>query len=530
MATQSKISHRTSKLPLPPSASGLVTSQASASIPKQIQFKVNLRFPKVSFPIVSSWLVLLLLSASALAASVDRATNVSSSDAASIDNKSVRANESKCGGKNRNARNQLMTLEPCGNFLINSITGNPVFITGEDAWSMEVQLSDSDSEYYLSDRASRGFNSIWMGLVDNTYSNHPPYDYYGNKPFDGADFTHEDATYWARIDRMISLAGSFGITVFADPAFVGYGCEQGYCQSYRNSSQAVMRAYGLFLGNRYKGYSNIVWVIGGDADPGDSNVESKLATLAASIQSADPNHLITTENYRGYSSDDIWSKSSWLGLDALYLQPSDIPWKANADYTLNLHPVFMLEDWYEGDHSMTELGVRQEGYWAVLSGATLGRFFGNYAIWDFDWTPITSDPWKKQLRSAGSVGQSWLGKLFRSREFWKLIPDINHQVLTAGYGSGSTLSVAGSTSDGQTVIAYVSNGNLTTVTIDMSAITDPNLQAKCWWFNPRNGATRVIGTLSTSGTHNFTAPDSNDWVLVIDSQAAELPAPGQKAI
>ena len=425
------------------------------------------------------------------------------------------------------ANGQFMILDPTGRFLVNTITGKPVFITGEDGWSMQVQLSNSDTQLYLANRASKGFNAIWVGLADNTYSNHPPYDFYGNAPFNGADFTSENPAYWARVDQSLTWAAAYGITVFADPAFVGYGCgNNGYCQSYRDSSTQVLTAYGQFLGSRYSGYPNIVWVIGGDADPNDSNVQSKLAALASGIKSADAVHLITTESYRGTSSDDVWSGAPWLGLDALYLQPTSIPWKANVDYQAALYPVLMFEDWYEGADSMTELEVRQEGYWAVLSGATLGRFFGNYAIWNFDWWQATRDPWKKQLGAAGSVGQAWLGKLFRSREHWKLVPDINHEVMIAGYGSGSTLSVAARTSDGQSIIAYVPNGNAGGITIDMSKITDSKSRAKCWWFNPRIGSHRLIGTLVVNGPHTFKPPDTNDWVLVIDSQDAKLAAPG----
>jgi hypothetical protein len=44
-------------------------------------------------------------------------------------------------------------------------------------------------------------------------------------------------------------------------------------------------------------------------------------------------------------------------------------------------PPFQVEDWYEGEHSMTELQLREEAYWEVLSGCYLGRFFRNDAIW-----------------------------------------------------------------------------------------------------------------------------------------------------
>jgi hypothetical protein len=387
-----------------------------------------------------------------------------------------------------------------------------------------------------------------VGLADNTYSNHPPKDFYGNAPFNGADFTNENPAYWKRVDQTLSWAAARGITVFASPAFVGYGCKNGYCESYRKSSAAVLTAYGEFLGNRYKGFSNIIWLIGGDADPADTNVQSKLYALAKGIKSTDNVHLMTTENYRGASSEDVWSGAPWLDLDALYLKPADIPAKANADYLAGTYPVFMFEDWYEGDSRMTELDVRKEGYWAVLSGCTLGRLFGNNSIWTFNSGPIPAAPWKDQLSSAGSVGQSILGKLFRSREHWLLVPDIDHDVMTAGYDprpplesakerlrsivyhfpirTGNNLSVAARTSDGQTIIAYIPSGNLAPITMEMGKITDAASRANCWWFNPHDGSSLSIGTFAAAGSRTFTPPDAKDWILVIDSAAANLVAPG----
>lgn len=446
-----------------------------------------------------------------------------------------------------------MTLDPTGEFLIDSVRSRPVFITGDSAWSLQGQLSDEDIELYLADRASRGFNLIVMELVENYYSNNPPYDFYGNVPFNGDDFTNENQAYWLRVDQTISRASAHGVTVLADPAFVGFDCKGtkgGYCQSIHNSSKQVLANYGEFLGNRYKGTSNVIWLIGGDANPEDNDLQSKLYTLAKGIRLKDPAHLMTTESFRGTSSADVWSEAPWLDLNALYLKPTDILAKSNVAHTKSIHPMFLLEDWYEGSNSLTGLDIRKQGYWAVLSGNTLGRVFGNYAIWNFSWISETKDPWKEQLDSPGSRGQANLGKLFRSREHWKLLPDADHSVLTSGYDPrpwfnfvresirtwtyqvpfrlSSMASVAARSSDGQTIIVYVPNGSSSTISVDMGKITDSTSQAKCWWFNPRDSSTTLIGILQAHGIRRFTSPDKNDWVLVIDSQAENLSPPGSK--
>lgn len=46
-----------------------------------------------------------------------------------------------------------------------------------------------------------------------------------------------------------------------------------------------------------------------------------------------------------------------------------------------------------------------------------------------------------------------------------------------------------------------------------------------WWFHPQSGATLDLGEFANSGTEIFTAPDANDWVLVLDDARAALPTP-----
>jgi hypothetical protein len=98
-----------------------------------------------------------------------------------------------------------------------------------------------------------------------------------------------------------------------------------------------------------------------------------------------------------------------------------------------------------------------------------------------------------------SFDQQRLGDLFRSREHWKMVADLDHAVVTAGFGSGANLAVTSRTSDGQTIIAYIPNGNATTVTVDMTKITSAVHQATCWWYNPPSGAATLIGSVLISG-------------------------------
>lgn len=454
------------------------------------------------------------------------------------------------------ASGQFMALDPTGRFLINSITHKPVFITGEAAWSLITQLNDADVEIYLSDRAARKFNYIWCAAADNYYQSHAPNNAYGDRPFDGADFTHENAKYWAHVDSVIARAAFYGITVALDPGFVGLSSPGGYLASYQSSSDAVLTAYGEFLGNRYNKSPNLIWALGGDVDP-SSGVVAKLTALANGIRSKDKVHLIVAEGQPQFAALDTFANTNWMNLNWLYFHTTNIPSGAASNYSRSPWlPPFQGEGWYENESyenggSVTELELRQQGYDAVLSGAYLGNGgFGNNPMWYFNGGPSAraGEPdWKTQLSSVGSVAQELLGRLFRSREHWKLVPDTDHKIITAGYDSrsssssakellrslfreqpyreGNNSSVAARTSDGQTIIAYIPNGSATTIAIDLSEIKDAGLRAQCWWFNPRDGSTILIGSFAASGSRKFTAPGGNDWVLVVDSQGANLQAP-----
>ena len=65
---------------------------------------------------------------------------------------------------------QFMALSADKTYLVNTITGKPVFITGEAPWSLIAQPSNADVETYLADRASRGYNAVIVNLIEHLYA------------------------------------------------------------------------------------------------------------------------------------------------------------------------------------------------------------------------------------------------------------------------------------------------------------------------------------------------------------------------
>jgi hypothetical protein len=463
------------------------------------------------------------------------------------------------------AAGQFMALSPDKTYLVNTFTNQPVLITGDTAYALAVQLSsNSEIEAYLSNRQAKGINLIWAALVDAGFhaDAKTENDAAGNNPWNGgADFTGmvSATAYWDHVDYVLRRAAAHGITILAGTGFTATfnRCDSPYYATMASTSDATLTAYGQFLGDRYKSYPNIIWLMGGDANLSlcGSVLANKQNDIAIGIMSRDPGHLMTTEatsNNWGEASATYWlpytrgvrNPNGWITLGTIY--PKGLPAKTFAleiDQIVSQNateraadpfvPYFSMEDPYEMEPNEVPYNsqqLRQEGYTEVLAGAYLGRLFGSSAIWPFNATCCEPGgyKWQTDIDAAPSFDQQRLGQLFRSREHWKMEPDTNHTVVRAGYGSGASLTATSRTRDGQTIIAYIPNGNATTLTVDMTRIASASNRAVCWWFNPSSGASRQIGTYSNSGTRNFTPPDSNDWVLLIDDASANLPAPGSR--
>jgi hypothetical protein len=221
---------------------------------------------------------------------------------------------------------------------------------------------------------------------------------------------------------------------------------------------------------------------------------------------------------------DVWPNEAWLNLNTIYTDSMTYP-KALMEYNRSpFKPAFQLEAWYENENGSTSVLLRSQAYNAVLSGATLGHVFGNCPIWGFGTTGGTcaSSDWRGQLHSAGSRTLAYVGKLFTTRAFHRLVPDQTHTVMTADYQSGTVYAGTAIAQDRSTAIAYLPTPR--TVTISMSRIAGTTVRA--WWFNPETGQSTLIGDYPAQGSRSFTPPTNSDWVLVLDNQTLGLSAPG----
>jgi hypothetical protein len=429
------------------------------------------------------------------------------------------------GSRERDTYIYPLKSDSSGNRFLNDQNNRPFFWSGEAAWSLIAQLSRQETDLYLDNRKEKGFTVIMVSLIEHKFCTNAPANFYGESPFTGKPFITPNEKYFAHADYVINSAARRNIVVLLAPLYLGYDCkDEGWCGEVKAASLADLSSWGKYLGTRYKSFTNIIWLIGGDTDP--SPVKDKVLAMVKGIRNYDTLHLFSAHNQPGSMAITPWPDESWLSVNNVYSYDTLIYKEyKTAYYQTPVMPYYQIESAYENEHNSTPQQLRSQAYWAILSGA-MGHTFGNCPLWHFGsykaWCNLTD--WKRGMNNSGSVSMDFLQRLFRSRSWQTLIPDFENRILTSGYGTWSSKDhvACARTSDGNTIIAYLPSKRK--VTVDMSNIRGE--KAKCWWYDPSKGKAVVIGTFTNSRFRSFTPDSEGDIVLVIDNASLELPAPG----
>lgn len=403
---------------------------------------------------------------------------------------------------------------------------NPFLLQGDAAWSLIVAMSNAEVEQYLSNRKAKGFNAITVELIEHRYAKTPPLNEAGDAPFTSPeDFSTPNEKYFAHADWVIHKAGEYGMQVILAPFWLGYiGSDEGWIKEILKIEPEKCLTYGRYLGKRYEGFDNIIWLMGGDRDP--QTALEKMNLVALGIREFDHRHLLTAHSDPEHSALDRYAMGGWLSFNTTYSYQI-VHQKLFEDYNRNpAWPTILLETSYEGEHNASEVQIRRQAYWSVLCGG-FGHVFGNNPVWHFNGPTLfpIDTTWQQAMDLAGSMGMMYWGRLFRSRPWYELVPDQKHEVVTGGLGEfrGLDYLAAGRTPDGKTVIAYIPTRR--SITVDMSKVSGD--RAVSWWFDPRTGKASAAGEFPTTGRRDFVPPTEGDWVLVLDDASLQRLPPGQ---
>lgn len=415
-----------------------------------------------------------------------------------------------------------LRIEPGKAHLIDA-SGRPFMIVGDSAWSLLLQLSRIQIDAYLEDRRQHGYNTVLVNVLESHFATNPPRNREGAAPFlkpknfgsaaefvSRADFGTPNLAYFELLDFLLVKAAEKDMLVMAVPAYPGYmGGEQGWWGAMEKNGVARMRAYGRFLGNRYRSHRNILWVQGGDF-----NVPNKalVREIANGIREYDSEKLHTFHAARGTGAHDWMGGEPWLTLGNIYTDEVVYP---AAEKHMAQHPglpFILIEAYYEGAKPDPRL-TRWQAYQAVLSGAS-GQISGHDVVWQF------KKGWQDALDGSTSRAMFRLATLFRSVEWWKLKLDVDHRLLTGGLATGIERAVAAVGADGSFAITYTPS--VRDLIVNTTMLSGPRVDAR--WMDPLTGDfSRVTGApFERSTQHVFRPPGLNaaglsDWVLLLES-------------
>ncbi len=411
-----------------------------------------------------------------------------------------------------------------GRYLVDQ-KNDPFLMIGDAPQALMINASVEEAGLFLANRASHGFNTVWIMLICNAYSggraDASTFD--GIKPFTGTnDLSTPNEAYFARCDAIIQAAADRGLTVILDPADTG-----GFIDLLLENGIGKCRAYGRYLGNRYKGFDNIVWMSGSDFQSWSVDADNEaVKAVADGIRETDTRHIHTLQlDYYVSSSLDntLWSGLVTLNAAYTYYPAYD---EVLKDYNRTpVAPVFLIESDYEFENGADSERLRRQEYWSWLSGAC-GYVFGNFYVW-----PI-SDGWKNNLDTTGVIEFGYCRALFASRPWYSLVPNQNHTLVTSGYGTfwsgGSPSSgisennyvTAASTPDGKLALVYIPTAR--TITVNLARLSG-TVTAR--WYDPTTGTYQPIAgsPFPNTRSQNFTTPGvhadgAGDWVLVLEAQ------------
>ncbi|MFD2611755.1 apiosidase-like domain-containing protein [Paenibacillus gansuensis] len=435
---------------------------------------------------------------------------------------------------------QRLLVHESGRRLITE-DGKPFFWLGDTAWELFHRLTLEDAEYYMKVRKAQGFNVLLAAALAEHDGIRTP-NAYGELPLKDEDPKRPNARYFEHMDRVVRLAGAYGIYIgllptwgdkvlepgdgprIFHPVYQGQGTTEAYDRAY---------TYGLWLGKRYRDMPGIIWILGGDRDYHERNdptgeLKQLWREMARGLREGDGGtHLISFHVCVG--SSIYFHQEDWLDFNLSGSYHFERDQATSYEYTRRDYaltppkPTLEAEPRYE-HHPVNwnpELGffneydVRQSAYWSVFSGAC-GFTYGCHDVWQF-WDerrlPIcySSIPWKEALHLPGANQLQLLKMLVQADDTGEVFRPCEPGVLVSTVEGGGYICGMRS---GTRALFYTPKGSPVKIAL-------PLLEAditEAMWIRPRDGFSRTADATGIKGSVYVppTSGNEEDWVLELN--------------
>jgi hypothetical protein len=312
-----------------------------------------------------------------------------------------------------------------GRYLVDQ-NGVPFRVQGDASWDYTNNLSQTDLEAYIDQRALLGDTALLIYANPIAYyvgSNAPWVLHLGGSgagtaalPFsknisggtwDGdPTFTNHDAAfsfpvdaYWEWLGIVADYAATKNIVCFFFFCYLGFnaGAADGWWQTLTNAgnTQAVCNTFGAYLANGHGTFGgfltrkNIVWVCGGDyLPPNGSEGALRMKKILQGMQSAGDTKLVTAHWQHDYLTLDQTDVSSLITVyhsytHGVYPTPGPTYPEGRATYSQSpTAPSFLIETNYWGEHGASRAQIRYY-QWGSSISCVGGCFLGFGPFWGF---------------------------------------------------------------------------------------------------------------------------------------------------
>ncbi len=376
-------------------------------------------------------------------------------------------------------------------------TGAPFFWLGDTAWPLFAQYSKAQAEAYLTNRAQKGFTVVqgvlaW-GLGSGFEQKTPMANALGHKPWIDDDPARPNPAYFEHVDHLVDFANRQGLVLAMLPTW-GYYVKESPVITTKNA-----RAYGRWLGARYKNAPNVVWVNGGDRTP--TGFEDVFRELARGLREGDGGtHLITYHPCGWRSSAQFFHDEDWLDFNMIetWTEWSKIyPAVVSDALRAPRKPVVLGEGAYENGPEypqgpITPLIIRRQAWWSVMAGGF--HTYGQNQMWRME------PGWDQTFDTPGAAQVCLMRRILGELPWHTLIPD--QGLFATGIGSERTLNAAMRSADGRRALLYISSP--TTVFVHLDKIEAKT--AKAVWINPATSERKDAGSFATGNLTGSTFP------------------------
>jgi len=399
-----------------------------------------------------------------------------------------------------------------GRYLVDRFE-SPFLMNADAGWTLLHKLKIEEVRVYFSNRKAQGFNTIFLQLL-------PPKpdgsNVYGEAPFQPqSDFSAPNDSYFRYVENVIREAAKMQLLIALAPAWLGCCRANWHDVQYQNGAEKC-HFYGAYLGNRFKKYHNVVWIMGGDRDP--LREEQAQRTVAMAIKTAAPKQLITYHAAAAHSSTDVFSGEQWLDFSMIYMhfqnkqggganETPQVYEAALTEFQKVPRRAFVLGDaQYENENLGNDFMMRRQIYWTILNGGS-GQCYGS-STWEF------SSNWRTIMALPGVNQMGIFYKIFSGLPWYIFRPDISNDILLEGRGviGGDDYATVAVIPNHRMAAIYLPTGR--TVRVNIEKIKGSNIRAL--WINPRTNKRWIGGYFKPQGSRELTPPTlDEDWLLLV---------------